>query len=173
MVSSPNAKVRLATENDLPGLITFLKTPVIDNSFVYPLSQRTTSIEERVHTKFTRGFWVIAVHEGEIVGCRGCNGFSDLENKVVEFSTLAINPGFRGSGLGLALVRTATEIALARYEPRIMKFDSWATNKAVERIALSLGFQKARIYDDPVKRPPGTQSVEYALDCTTRTQHGS
>lgn len=168
MASSSNTQVRLATEDDLPGLIAFLRTPVIDTSFVYPLSQRTTIFEERVYSKFARGFWVIAVHDGEIIGCRGCNGFSDPENRVVEFSTLAINPGFRGSGLGLALVRTALEISLERYNPRTMKFDSWASNKAVERIALSLGFQKKRIYDDPAKRPPGVQSVEYVLDCTTR-----
>ena len=90
------------------------------------------SIEERVRSKLSQGFWLIVLHRSEIVGCRGCNGLIDKENKVVEFSTVAINSAFRGSGLGMFLVRKAVEIAFERYSPQKMKFDSWSTNKVID-----------------------------------------
>ena len=173
MASPKSVNILLATENDIPGIVAFLETPVIDQSFIYPLSQRMVSIEERVRSKLSQGFWLIVLHRSEIVGCRGCNGLIDKENKVVEFSTVAINSAFRGSGLGMFLVRKAVEIAFERYSPQKMKFDSWSTNKVIEQIALRVGFSKSRSYDDPLKRPPCIQSVEYVLDCSTLTQRSS
>ena len=158
--------VTLAREEDAPRIVSFLSAPEVDKSFLYPLSRRNISISERVYSKFPSGFWLVALYQGEIVGCRGCNGLVDEKDKVVEFSTTAVSPLFQGIGLGNLLVRRGVEIALERYTPLTMRFDSWANNLPIERIALKNGFVKTRIFDDPLKRPPGMQSVEYLLDCS-------
>lgn len=156
-------KLELATKDDLSRIIDFLSTPEIDHSFVSPLSKRGISIEGRVRKKFEDGFWLIALHNGEVVGCRGCSGLVSTEPRIVEFSTIAISSAFRGRGVGTLLLRRAVEIALERYAPERMRFDGWSTNTALEKAALKAGFQKSRVFDDPTKRPPGVQSVEYVL----------
>ena len=169
IVTTPRGKITLvlATEQDIPRVVSFLSTPEIDQSFVPPLSQRNTSIKERVRNRFLNGFWLLAVRHGNVIGCRGCKGLVDRHNKVVEFSTLAVSSAFRGCGLVGLLLRTAAGIALERYSPLVMKFDSWVGNTAVEKAALRVGFIRHRAYDDPSKRPPGVQSVEYILDCSS------
>lgn len=160
-------KVVLAKKGDTSRLISFLSSPEIDQSFVYPLSRREVSIKERVCGMFPHGFWLIASYAERIVGCRGCKGIVDQEDRIVEFSTIAIDPAFRGIGLGSRLLRKAIQVALERYVPLIIKFDSWTTNRAMERAALKAGFMKRRVFDDPAKRPFGVKSVEYVLDCSS------
>lgn len=104
------------------------------------------------------------------MGCRGCNGVVERENRVVEFSTLAVSPGFRRRGVGTQLLRRAVEIAAVRYAPLQMKLDSWSTNVALGRAAVKAGFVRSRTFDDPLKRPPGIQSVEYVLQCSLRIE---
>ena len=166
--SLKKVKVALARESDASRIVSFLSDPEIDQSFVYPLSRRDISIEERVRSKFPKGFWLVASFEGKVVGCRGCIGVVDRKHRIVEFSTTAIDPVFRGSGLGVLLLRKAVESAFERYAPLTMKFDSWSTNKAMEKAALRAGFTKTRVFDDPTKRPPGVKSAEYVLDCSKR-----
>lgn len=160
-------KVALAVKGDISRLVAFLSNPEIDQSFVYPLSRRKVPIEERVQAMFPNGFWLIASHEGRIVGCRGCKGVVDWENRTVEFSTTAIDPAFREIGLASRLLRRAVETALERYAPLTIRFDSWTTNVAMERAALKAGFTKGKVFEDPSKRPPGVESVEYVLDCSS------
>ncbi len=164
-------KITLATETDIPRIVSFLKKPEIDQSFVYPLSRRNVSIKKRVRNKFLNGFWLIALHGRRVVGCRGCNGLVDQKNAIVEFSTIAVAPDFRGKGLGTLLLQRAVKIAFERYSPRMMKFDSWSTNDAMEKTALKAGFTKSRVFEDPIKRPPGVQSVEFILDCSNLHIH--
>jgi len=159
-------KISCATEGDIPRIISFLSRPEIDQAFVRPLSNRGISIKERVENKFPNGFWLIASHDEEIVGCRGCKGVIDHERRIVEFSTTAIAPDFRGIGLGPALLRTAVKIAFERYLPLIMRYNSWSTNIAMRKASLKAGFTVSRIFEDPWKRPPGVKSVEYSLDCS-------
>ena len=166
MPTLEDLEVVIATEGSLPNLVHFLRRPEIDRAFVRPLSQRNVSIKERVRSTYQRGFWLIAQHNGNVVGCRGCKGMVDQENAILEFSTTAVAPGFRHIGLATLLLQTAVAIALARYAPRLMRFDSWSTNAMIERVAQKIGFTKTRAYDDPQKRPPGVQSVEYTLDCS-------
>jgi len=163
MFGLDEVEVVLATEKDIPRITLFLSEPEIDQSFLLPLSSRNISIAERVGSNFPNGFWLVALHRGKIVGCRGCKGLVMEEGMVVEFSTLAVRTTFRGIGLGSLLMRRASEIALGRYAPLVMRFDSWSTNEAVEKMALEAGFVKKRIFEDPLKRPPGVQSVEYVL----------
>ncbi len=158
--------VVLATEKDIPRIILFLSEPEIDQAFLPPLSSRNISIAERVGSNFTNGFWLVALHRGGIVGCRGCKGLAMEEDRVIEFSTFVVRTTFRGIGLGSLLMCRALEIAFERYAPLVMRFDSWSTNEAIEKIALKVGFVKKRVFDDPLKRPPGVQSVEYVLDCS-------
>jgi GNAT superfamily N-acetyltransferase len=163
MFSLNEVEVVLATENDILGIILFLSEPEIDQSFLLPLSSRKISITERVTRNFPDGFWLLALCQGGVAGCRGCRGLTMKKGRVVEFSTLAVRVDFRGIGLGSLLVQRASEIALKRYAPLVMQFDSWSTNEAVEKIALKAGFVKKRTFDDPSKRPPGVQSAEYVL----------
>ena len=69
-------------------------------------------------------------------------------------------------GLGSLLLRRAAEIAFERYAPLTMRFDGWVANQALAKAAARAGFRRNRVFDDPAKRPPGVQSVEYVLDCT-------
>ncbi len=167
MLSLDEIEVVLATEKDVSKITVFLSEPEIDQSFVPILSSRNITIEERVASNFPGGFWLLALHRGEIVGCRGCKGLVRQEGRIVEFSTLAVRASFRGIGLGSLLMQRATEIAFGYYAPLVMQFDSWSTNKAIEKMALKAGFIKKRIFDDPPKRPPGIQSVEFVLDCSS------
>ena len=159
-------ELSLATKKDIPRIVSFLSKPEIDRAFVPHLSQRSLSIEERVESKLVKGFWLIAYHNKVIVGCRGCNGIVDQIKGVVEFSTIAVAQNLQRTGIGVLLLRTAVKIALERYAPSVMKFDSWSTNTTIERMALKVGFIKNRTFEDPAKRPPGIQSVEYILDCS-------
>jgi N-acetylglutamate synthase-like GNAT family acetyltransferase len=164
MFTLEDIRLRLATEKELASIIDFLSTPEIDQSFVRPLSKRSLSIPERVHSKFSQGFWLIALYQGKIVACRACSGIVDRKTKRVELSTMAIAQPFRRQGLGSMLLHEGVMIARERYNPRIISIDSWSTNKAMEKTALGCGFVKRRTFDDPSKRPPGIQSVEYILD---------
>ena len=166
MQNTGEFEVRLAVEADLPQIVAFLSIPVVDQSFVPPLSSRRTGVADRVQNKFKHGFWLIALCGSDIVGCRGCNG--EDSRHVVEFSTLAVAPEFSGRGLGCLLMRRSVQVASTLYTPSMMKFDSWVTNEAVRKIALRIGFTPTRVYDDPEKRPPGIQSVEYVLMCDPR-----
>lgn len=156
----------LATEKDLQSIVNFLSTPEIDQAFVRPLSQRNTSIPDRVRTKFKDGFWLIAYYQGTMAACRACNGIVDPKKQEVGLSTMAIGSSFRRQGLGSMLLRVGVILARERYNPRITTVDSWSTNRAMEKTALNCGFVKGRVFDDPAKRPPGLQSVEYVLDCS-------
>jgi len=158
--SQEEIRIVLANEHDSEELVAFLRSPEIDRSFVPPLTAREISIEARVHTKLQSGFWLIAREDDVIAGCRGCNGLIEKKKRIVEFSTLAIHPAYRRRDLGTRLVIESVDLAVVRYAPDIMKFDSWVTNTFVEEVARNLGFAKHRIYDDP-KRPPGIKSVEY------------
>ncbi len=172
MSITKGVEVVLATEDDISRIISFLSNPEIDQAFVRPLSNRNTSIEERVRGGLSNGFWLIASYNSTVVGCRGCKGIVDQENKIAEFSTTAVASCYRGSGLGTLLLRTAVSIAFEQYSPLVMRFDSWSTNDAMEKVALKAGFRKGRVYEDPAKRPSGVMSVEYILDCSNMYLHG-
>jgi len=156
----------LATESMLIELIQFLQQPKIDHAFIRPLSERDVSIRDRVYRIYQSGFWLVALCNGKVIGCRGCKGIIDKQYGILEFSTTVVDSVFRGVGLATLLFQQGVKIAYTRYRPSVMKLDSWSTNKAVERIVLKLGFSKNRVYDDSEKRLPGMQSVEYILDCT-------
>jgi GNAT superfamily N-acetyltransferase len=155
----------LATTQDISEIVNFLSMPEIDNAFVFPLSHRLISIEQRVTSKFSDGFWLLARFEGRIVGVRGCKGIIDPEKRIVEFSTIATHPEFRGSGLGTILLKKSVEIAFARYHPLLMKFPSWSTNIGMTKATAKAGFTRGQEFDDPWKRPSGIKSVEYTIDC--------
>lgn len=160
MTEKSEFEIRLLQEGEADALVRFLSDPLIDQSFVPPLSERTITIDERVTSKMQTGFWMVALNAGVIVGCRGCNGVVDTEKRLVEFSTLAVDPSCRGYGLGAKLLEEAFHLALRRYNPAEMKFDSWVGNIAVERGAIRLGFKKSEPYANP-KRPQGVMSVAY------------
>ena len=155
------------TGGDLQDLVNFLQKPEIDQAFVRPLSQRDVSIDARVHTTFQKGFWLLAKHEGRIVGCRGCKGIVDSEKGILEFTTTAIDPAFQHQGIGTFLFQRGIAAALERYAPRMLRIDSWSGNTRLEKLVTKMGFVKSRTYDDPTKRPAGVLSVEYTLNCSS------
>jgi RimJ/RimL family protein N-acetyltransferase len=159
--------IRVANTEDQSGLVGFLSRPEIDNMFVAPLSQRAVTIPERVKSKFGTGFWLVMESQGDIIGCRGCNGVIGEAMDTVEFSTTALDPAYAGRGLGRMLLQAGVDEAFSRYRPRRMILDSWTTNTAMKRAALAVGFTEGRVYADPEKRPPGVMSVEYVLDCAS------
>lgn len=166
MQSANDIRVALATKEDLLDLVDFLSQPEIDQAFVKPLSQRNISIKDRVAHTHEIGFWLLAKNDAQIVGCRGCKGIVVQEPRVVEFTTTAVDPAYRKLGIATLLVQTGIAFAYKRFAPQFMRFDSWATNAQVERMAIRAGFTKGRVYDDPAKRPVGKKSVEYIMDCS-------
>lgn len=159
----PNIICRKAVQSDLLHIINFLSIPEIDNAFVLPLSQRSETIESRVLSRFSRGFW-ITLWDGNIL-C-GCWSVSyDISQEKATFSTLAIKPSYQGKGLGKWLMRESIGLCIAEYNPKRMQFDSWHTNQAIKTLASQLGFVGVAEYDEPSKRPPGIKNVLYERVC--------
>ena len=63
--------IRVAGSEDKKPLKDFLSRSEIDSLFIPSLSDpiRGMTIDERVDKKFKEGVWVIAAHEGTVVGC--------------------------------------------------------------------------------------------------------
>lgn len=162
MRKNSDIRVLVAEAEQMEALVQFLSHPEIDNAFSKPLSQRAISITERVYGKFASGFWLIALNnKDEIIGCRGCNGLSISDGeRVVEFSTLALFPKYRGLGIAKKLVSMASDLAEQRYGlPLMLKFDAPETSQAVIAIALAAGFEISGTISDNTKRPDGVRSV--------------
>lgn len=157
--------IKLAQENDLEELISFLKLPVIDNMFVRPLSQRSISVEKRVREKYEKGKWILLVDDDKIVGCRGV--VYDEEKNTVQFSTFAIHPDYHGRGFGNKVYQYSIDLSKSSYHPKKILVDSWGTNIASKKMAEKFGFVKIKEFEDPDKRPPGITTVVYELNCNS------
>ncbi len=151
---------RLAEKEDLEDLTKFLSIPEIDNAFVKPLSVRNTTISERVHSKYTSGYWLLAKYENLIAGCLAL-----IPNKEeIEISTFAVSPNYKGQGIGSILLDKAIETTKDKY-PDITNLilDSWDGNPAIARLAEKKGFSLRESYEDPEKRPTGIKTLVYEL----------
>lgn len=154
-------EIKIAEKEDLEELIKFIEKPEIDNLFITPLSSRNITIEERVHSKFNQGVWLLLLFEGKIIGCRA---LIPNEKKEVMFSTFAIDPAFQKKGLGKKLYGASIETAKKKFKCKTILVDSWNTNKTAGILAAKFGFQKFQEFDDPKKRPKGIRTVIYKLE---------
>lgn len=149
----------VANEGDLLSLTTFLEEPVIDNAFIKPLSQRPTSIKERVNKKFKEGCWILARHEGKIIGCLA---LIPSKNEEVEISTFAVSPMVRGRGIGSKLISQAEKETPKRFKDcKTLVLDSWEGNPAISKLMQKHGFEFRTSFPDPDKRPAGISTVVY------------
>lgn len=149
----------IASEEDLISLTTFLKDPAIDRAFIKPLSQRPTSIEERVKEKFEKGYWILAKYDGKIVGCLA---LIPSKKEEVEISTFAVSPEVRGKGIGSKLISQAEKETPGRFKDcRTLILDSWEGNPAISKLMEKHGFEFRKAFPDPDKRPAGISTVVY------------
>src|SRR3990172_5373393 len=112
---------KIAQKKDLEKLITFLRSPDIDQSFVKPLSQRSQNIRDRVLSKYEKGKWLIAYEEKNIIGCCGLSN----NEEDVEVTTFVVSPQSRGLGIGYTLLKKIVEIAIQEYSGKKVLLDTW------------------------------------------------
>ncbi len=82
------------------------------------------------------GGLLLAYHDGEAVGCVALRR---LGEEVCEMKRLYVRPGFRGSGIGIALAGAAISLA-RRTGYRRMRLDTVGSMHKAQMIYESLGF---------------------------------
>lgn len=132
-------KEKIAESNDLNKIINFLTKPEIDNMFVYPLSSRWLSINERVVNKFNEWTWVILLDCLNVIWCRAIIPF---ENDKVMLSTFAVDPKYQWKWLWKILYQYSIDVAIKKYNPKEIYVDSWNTNSVAFSLAKKFGFEK-------------------------------
>lgn len=167
--NSPEAvgiSIKEAESSDLPILEEFLARPDIDGLFSPSLSDpvRGITIRDRVQKKFHEGVWVVAVHEGKVVGCmavvpsrlsidvpvpdpdRGIKAsegvsFSGWQaDKIMELSTVVTDPKIKEAlkvkGMGTELLDKAKDWTKRKGEGKwALVTDSWVGGGMGEFIA--------------------------------------
>ncbi len=61
--------------------------------------------------------WLVAEHEGQIIGCVSLVFFNQV---LCELRSLAVDPDYRGHGLGLALIQATIDMARSRNMRRVL-----------------------------------------------------
>ena len=154
--------VRVAEAHDLQGLVSFLASREIDNSFKKPLSERDISIPDRVRRYYDHGFWVFDRIAGTIYSCIAA--LPDADGQTLHLSTFAIRNCKRGKKLGADVYEKAIAVAKERYRPRYVVVDSWEGNKEITLLLKNRGYIQTASYYDKSKRPPGVKTVVYRLE---------
>lgn len=61
--------------------------------------------------------WLVAEHEGKIIGCASLVFYNQV---LCELRSLAVDPDYRGHGLGMALIRATLDLARSRNMRRVL-----------------------------------------------------
>lgn len=150
---------RIAGENDLSDLISFLSSSEIDLTFVKPLSQRDLSIDDRVQLKYEHGLWLLAMDSKIIAGCLA---LIPHDENYVEISTYAVSQKHQGKGIGGRLIDEAMILCKQRYSNfKKIILDSWEGNEAIAKLMQKKGFRLVNSFYDSTKRPEGIKTLIY------------
>ncbi|WP_019536085.1 N-acetyltransferase [Paenibacillus ginsengihumi] len=99
---------RRATEQDVDSLYDIIQG-YAEQGIMLPRSKET--LMDQLET------FVVAVHEGKLVGC---GSLTRLGQDLVEIRSLGVSEGYKGMGIGKAIVRRLIEEAQAQRIPKVM-----------------------------------------------------
>lgn len=122
---------------------------------VYIMTERVSKSIEEVRTQFAnadrrRDLWLVAEVEGTLAGGADFHRGARSKNEHVAELGVALQSGFRGVGLGEALILAGIEWSHGE-KIRKLKLGVFATNEAAIKLYRKLGFiEEGRLKDEVV-----------------------
>ncbi|OZI07768.1 GNAT family N-acetyltransferase [Siphonobacter sp. BAB-5385] len=144
--------IRLATESDLPALVTLLQR-------VVPLMQASGNRQwdesypnaEVFREDIRQGQLWVAEYEGSIAGVAALTTDQDAEyvqlgwdlsEPAIVTHRLAVHPDFQGKGIAQRLLEQAEQLAIER-NIEVLRVDTNTHNQATQRLFPKLGYRYA------------------------------
>ena len=131
-------KFREAVENDYEGICSLIKTG--DELFmVYPNGQYPLTVDQVRKLSQTREALTVAVDEvGNVIGF--ANLYNHEPGKTAFIGNVVIDPGYRGRGMGKAIVSHMLEKAFGRYDLPEVRISVFSQNTPALFLYSSFGF---------------------------------